>query len=299
MATVIQLRRDTAANWTANDPILAAAEIGVETDTAKIKIGDGASLWSELSYFGGAGSTIAVQVDDTLVATADTLDFGHGLTADEDPSGEANVSVVESDLSHADLSGGTAADAHPHVHELDGSGSVAHSSLTGQTTDDHHAQVHDIDGENHSGTLAHGDLGTVGANDHHADAHTNAKHGTAGTPSTSTPGNSADAGASTADAKSDHVHAVTDTTAGPDANIGIDADGAAGTAHQMSQAGHGHRVNTTDAPTGADITIDAAATPAATGAIARAAHGHRLTTYSSEPCCSRNSFSGYGNRCTI
>lgn len=46
----IQLRRDTAANWTAADPTLAEAEIGYETDTAKWKIGDGATAWTVLGY---------------------------------------------------------------------------------------------------------------------------------------------------------------------------------------------------------------------------------------------------------
>ena len=48
----IQLRRGTEAQWTNTDPILGAAEIGIELGTPnKFKIGDGSSLWSELDYF--------------------------------------------------------------------------------------------------------------------------------------------------------------------------------------------------------------------------------------------------------
>jgi hypothetical protein len=48
----IQLRRGTEAQWTNTDPVLGAAEIGVELGTPnKFKIGDGSSLWSELDYF--------------------------------------------------------------------------------------------------------------------------------------------------------------------------------------------------------------------------------------------------------
>lgn len=43
-------RRDTAANWTASNPTLAAGEIGHETDTGKIKIGTGSLAWASLSY---------------------------------------------------------------------------------------------------------------------------------------------------------------------------------------------------------------------------------------------------------
>ena len=51
MTTTIQLRRASASAWTSANPVLALGEAGVETDTYKIKIGDGTSLWSELEYF--------------------------------------------------------------------------------------------------------------------------------------------------------------------------------------------------------------------------------------------------------
>ena len=37
MADIIQIRRDSAANWTSADPTLANAEMGYETDTGKLK----------------------------------------------------------------------------------------------------------------------------------------------------------------------------------------------------------------------------------------------------------------------
>lgn len=53
----IQLRRDTAANWTAANPTLLVGEAGVETDTGKLKIGNGSSPWSALAYFANIGPT--------------------------------------------------------------------------------------------------------------------------------------------------------------------------------------------------------------------------------------------------
>ena len=50
MANRIQYRRDTAANWTAANPILSLGEPGYETDTGKRKIGDGATAWATLAY---------------------------------------------------------------------------------------------------------------------------------------------------------------------------------------------------------------------------------------------------------
>lgn len=51
MAIQIQLRRDTAANWTSSNPVLAQGEIGVETNTGKIKVGNGSTAWNSLSYY--------------------------------------------------------------------------------------------------------------------------------------------------------------------------------------------------------------------------------------------------------
>jgi len=50
MATRIQLRGDTAANWTTVNPILAQREIALETDTDLYKIGDGTTAWNSLPY---------------------------------------------------------------------------------------------------------------------------------------------------------------------------------------------------------------------------------------------------------
>ena len=50
MAVQIQMRRDTATNWTSAGPTLAAGEWGLETDTLKFKIGDGTTAWASLAY---------------------------------------------------------------------------------------------------------------------------------------------------------------------------------------------------------------------------------------------------------
>jgi hypothetical protein len=47
----IKLRRDTAANWTQVNPVLASGEPGVETDTGNFKIGNNSSTWTQLDYF--------------------------------------------------------------------------------------------------------------------------------------------------------------------------------------------------------------------------------------------------------
>jgi hypothetical protein len=58
MATRMQQRRGTAAQWTAANPVLGAGEIGFETDTNKFKIGNGSTAWTSLSYFIDGSSLI-------------------------------------------------------------------------------------------------------------------------------------------------------------------------------------------------------------------------------------------------
>ncbi len=51
MAYKIQLRRDVAANWAANNPLLLNGEIGIETDTLKFKIGNGTQRWNSITSY--------------------------------------------------------------------------------------------------------------------------------------------------------------------------------------------------------------------------------------------------------
>jgi hypothetical protein len=81
----IQLRRDTSANWTSNNPILAAGEVAftsdvfyTSTDQQRFKIGDGVQTWSQLDYVpeGGASAypenlflTVVNKTGDNLLAS--------------------------------------------------------------------------------------------------------------------------------------------------------------------------------------------------------------------------------------
>lgn len=66
--SLFELRRDTAANWTSANPTLAAGEPGYETDTTKIKYGDGSTAWTSLGYF-GAPNVQAVTSASTVTPT--------------------------------------------------------------------------------------------------------------------------------------------------------------------------------------------------------------------------------------
>lgn len=55
VSTTIKLRRGPVTEWVAANPILATGEPGFETDTGKLKIGNGTSHWLDLAYISGVG----------------------------------------------------------------------------------------------------------------------------------------------------------------------------------------------------------------------------------------------------
>lgn len=71
MADIIQIRRDTAANWTSTNPVLADGEFGIEKGSPnKLKIGDGITAWSTLPYFGSAASLTKVTATNANITAA-------------------------------------------------------------------------------------------------------------------------------------------------------------------------------------------------------------------------------------
>src|SRR6056300_443847 len=128
MATQIQLRRDTASNWTSNNPTLAAGEFGWEQDTNKFKIGTGSEAWNSLGYasdgdtagitFVGDDSTgtlvkqnetfkvtgtqniTAVVSGDTLTLTGpDLSSYLTSVTESDVTAHQAALSITESQIS--------------------------------------------------------------------------------------------------------------------------------------------------------------------------------------------------------
>ena len=92
LGTKIIQRHDTAANWTSVNPILAAGEIGVETDTSKFKFGDGVTAWNSLSYAagegGGGSGTTLISTDGTT--TYNKLALGNTLSVTDTSTKELN-----------------------------------------------------------------------------------------------------------------------------------------------------------------------------------------------------------------
>ena len=100
---LIQVRRDTAANWTANNPTLATGEIGFETNTGKLKVGTASTAWNSLPYvtdasdvsgvfssgiFSGSSSTDLVRITQT--------GSGNALVVEDSANHDGTPFVVDS-----------------------------------------------------------------------------------------------------------------------------------------------------------------------------------------------------------
>lgn len=65
----IQIRRDTAANFTSSNPTLLAGEQALETDSLRMKIGDGSTAWTSLRYMQQEVFVVAVSDETTDLTT--------------------------------------------------------------------------------------------------------------------------------------------------------------------------------------------------------------------------------------
>ena len=83
MASIIQIRRDTATNWTSANTILAQGELGIETDTLKVKAGDGTTAWASLGYLIDTGG-YAAYGDTTANFTGTLQNSGSNVLVDAD-----------------------------------------------------------------------------------------------------------------------------------------------------------------------------------------------------------------------
>ncbi len=103
--TVIKLRRGTASQWTTVNPVLAAGEIGLETNTNRTKYGDGVTAWSSLPY-SVADASGTSSVDWTAVLNK---------PATFPPSAHTHVKADVTDFAHTHVKADVTDFAHTHT----------------------------------------------------------------------------------------------------------------------------------------------------------------------------------------
>lgn len=84
MASKFQMRRDSSTNWSSTNPVLASGELGFETNTGLLKVGNGTSAWNALSYVGtdyhrltANGSAIGPAIADFFPTAAYSVTAGN------------------------------------------------------------------------------------------------------------------------------------------------------------------------------------------------------------------------------
>lgn len=111
----LKLRSDTAANWTAVNPVLALGEPGYETDSLRFKIGNGSSNWNSLVYQGdvtevlagnglsgeGASGSVTLSIDSTVATLTGTQSLSNKTIVSPILTGITSAETV--DLSSATL----------------------------------------------------------------------------------------------------------------------------------------------------------------------------------------------------
>lgn len=100
MADIIQIRRDTAANWTSANPTLAQGELGIETDTLKVKAGTGSTAWTSLGYLIDTGGYAAYS-DTTANFTGTLQNGGSNVVVDTDIG--STVQAFDADTTKNDV----------------------------------------------------------------------------------------------------------------------------------------------------------------------------------------------------
>lgn len=97
--TKIQLRRDTASNWSTNNPTPSAGEPCFETDTGKLKIGDGSTKYNDLAYQGGGSASDNMVTTDTAQTISGLKTFTNDIVLNKWNSSTSPIREAHIDLS--------------------------------------------------------------------------------------------------------------------------------------------------------------------------------------------------------
>lgn len=95
---IIQNKIDTSTNFTTNNPILASGQFGVESDTNKIKMGNGTSTWNDLEYISGDNN--GLKYTELPIPIKDSTDTEATLTVPIYYSDKIKIDAIQNDLNN-------------------------------------------------------------------------------------------------------------------------------------------------------------------------------------------------------
>jgi hypothetical protein len=155
MTTRIKFRRDTAANWTEQNPTLALGEPGFEQDTNKLKIGDGETAWTLLDYASG-GSDSLTSDHSVAITVGNTEYFAIVNRANNNDNGVEGTAVAyDSDNNIVTLHVSTIYDDYADesddlliISKFDDTGALLWQKQIDQDIDDNQAHDLVIDADN-------------------------------------------------------------------------------------------------------------------------------------------------------
>ena len=210
----MQQRRGTAAQWTAANPVLAAGEIGFETDTNKFKMGNGSSAWSALQYFANAAELAAI-VDGAPNLLNTLNELAAAIGDDENFITTINASIGDVTTSLANHAADTT-----QIHGIEDTAQLATLTNLQATASDAASALssHQADSTNVHGIVDTSLLATTADITAHNSDTTNV-HGIEDTAQLATLTNVSDAASDAADALSSHASDTTDVHGIPDTSV--------------------------------------------------------------------------------
>jgi hypothetical protein len=200
MAVNILLRRGTASEWTASNPSLLEGEVGIETDTKKLKVGDGLTVWASLPYItltpAAASSLYATIANPTFTGTV-ALGTGVNFVFEG-----ATANDFETTLAVADPT------ADRTLTLPDASGTLATQTYVTTELGTHNSDTTSVHGIDDTSTLATKTYADTAVSTHNSD--TTLVHGIADTAELATK-TYADTAVSTHSSDTTSVHGIADT----------------------------------------------------------------------------------------
>ena len=149
-------RVDSAASWSFNNPILFAGEIGVESDTQKIKVGDGLTTWVDLPYYAPQTNWDAPSEDPSSIINKPLLGTAAFRAASSFEAAGQGLVAAQGEVSNHENA------AHPHQQYLtqaegdaayDVVGAAAAAQSAAETTALDALTAHEAAADPHSGYL--------------------------------------------------------------------------------------------------------------------------------------------------